>query len=89
MVPIELSRLTFQFLDAAETNVLNVEVSGKKKREIGLVVPGEYVTRSDSGKMARVLYDKLQEIKEKCSHFEWSFEKNETQNCKLPVEINK
>ena len=30
---------------------------------------GKYVARSESGKMARVLYDKLQEMKEKYSHF--------------------
>ena len=57
-VPIELSRLIFQFLEAAETNVLNGEVSGKRKREIGLVVAGKFVARSESGKMARVLCDK-------------------------------
>ena len=38
--------------------------------KIGLVVPGKYVARSESGKMARVLCDKLQEMKEKYSHFE-------------------
>ena len=62
-VPIELSRLIFQFLklliSIAETNGVNVEVSGKRKREISLVVPGKYVARSEFGKMARVLCDKL------------------------------
>ena len=37
---------------------------------IGLVVPGKYVARSESGKMASLLCDKLQEIKEKYGHFE-------------------
>ena len=27
-------------------------------------------------KMARVLFDKLQEMKDKYSHFEWHFQKN-------------
>ena len=56
--------------------------------KIGLVVPGKYVARSESGKMARVLCDKLQEMNEKYSHFEWRFQKNEAQNCKVPVDIN-
>ena len=47
--------------------------------KIGLVVPG---------KMARLLCDKLQEIKEEYGHFERSFLKNEAQNCKLPLDIN-
>ena len=51
--------------------------------KIGLVVPGKYVVvRSESGKMARVLCDKLKEMKEKYSHFE------KAQNCKLPLDIN-
>ena len=33
--------------------------------KISLVVPGKYVDRSESGKMARVLSDKLQEMKDK------------------------
>ena len=45
------------------------------------MVPGKYVARSQSGKAARVLYDKLQEIKGTTAIFN---EKNEAQNCKLP-----
>ena len=33
--------------------------------KIGLVVPGKYVAQGESGKMVRVLCDKLQEMKEK------------------------
>ena len=56
--------------------------------KIVLVVPGKYVARNECGKMARMLCDKLQEMKEKYSHFEWRFQKNEAQNCKLPLDIN-
>ena len=48
--------------------------------KIGLVVPWKYVARNELGKMARVLCGKLQEMKEKYSHF--------AQNCKLPLDIN-
>ena len=40
-----------------------------------LVVPGIYVARSEFGKMAKVLCDKLQEMKEKYSHFLMTFPK--------------
>ena len=38
--------------------------------KIGVVVPGKYVARNESGKMERVLCDKQQEMKEKYSYFE-------------------
>ena len=54
--------------------------------KIGLVVPGKYVARSESEKMARML---SKEMKEKYSHFEWRFPKNdEAQICKLPLDTN-
>ena len=47
----------------------------------------KYVARSESGKMARVLYDKLQEMKEKYM-FNDVLKKNEAQSCKLPMDIH-
>ena len=47
----------------------------------------KYVAPSESGKLARVLYDKLQEIKEKYM-FNDVFEKNEAKNCKLLIDID-
>ena len=49
-VPIELSRLISYFIQAAETNKVKVQVTGKRKREIGLIVPGRYFARTDSKK---------------------------------------
>ena len=85
---IEPSRIIFQFLEYAETNVVSVEVSGKRKREIGLVDLGNMSLGPSLGKWRECYVDKLQEMKEKYSHFEWRFEKNKVQNCKLPVDVN-
>ena len=41
-VPIELSSFLNHFLKSNEKNLLKVTVAGKRKREVGLVVPGKY-----------------------------------------------
>ena len=55
--------------------------------KISLVIPGKYVARRECGKMARVLYDKLQEMKIQL-FLMTRFQKNEAKNCKLPMDIN-
>ena len=37
--PVEFSSLLYHFLQASAENCINVEVIGKRKREVGLVVP--------------------------------------------------
>jgi hypothetical protein len=41
-VPIELPRLLKNFLGASTENKLFAKVTGKRKREIGLVVPARF-----------------------------------------------
>ena len=41
-VPIEISKLTNQFLEANNNNGLKATVTGKNKRELGLIVPAKY-----------------------------------------------
>ena len=41
-VPIELSRLVNGFLGASEKHSVSVQVCGKRKREVGLIVLGLY-----------------------------------------------
>ena len=38
-VPIELSMLLSRFLKASEKNAVEVKVCGKRRREVGLVIP--------------------------------------------------
>ena len=40
-VPLELSSLLYHFLNSDSKNFILVTVIGKRKREIGLVVPGK------------------------------------------------
>ena len=70
-VPIELSRVIARFLGVCKDNSLTVEEVGKRKREVGLVVPGMYVARSKSKKIIDILYRELCDIKERCTHFEF------------------
>ena len=46
-LPIELSKLLKQFLDAGKKNMLRVTVFGKWKRELGLVIPGRYTAMTE------------------------------------------
>ena len=49
-LPIELSKLLKQFLDADKKNMLTVTVIGKKKREVGLVIPGRCTAMTEKKK---------------------------------------
>ena len=46
-VPIELLRVFAGFLAGSEMPSLTVKVCGKRKREVGLVVPGCYRARTN------------------------------------------
>ena len=41
-VSVELSSLIYHFLNARSENRMTVEVTGKRKREVGLVVPAKF-----------------------------------------------
>ena len=54
-VPIELSRLLKNFLDANADNKLFAKVTGKRKREVGLVVPAKFSAFTTELRIAEVL----------------------------------
>ena len=58
--PIEISTIIYYFLRADERNRVNVQVTGKRKREVGLVVPARYHMYI---RCARVLNTELEKIK--------------------------
>ena len=68
--PIELSCLLNDFLKSSETNLLKVTVAGKRKREVGLVVPGKFCAYTKKKALARVLDQEIEKRKRKYSHFE-------------------
>ena len=50
---IELSSLMTHFLNATSENTLTVKVRGKRKREVGLVVPAKYQAVTKSKRLGR------------------------------------
>ena len=54
-VPIELSRLLKNLLDANADNKLFANVNGKRKREVGLVVPAKFSAFTTELRIAKVL----------------------------------
>ena len=70
-IPIELSRLMAGFPAASITNSLIVKPCGKRRRrEIGLIIPGSYYARSKSKKFMTVLYNELSRVKQIYQHFD-------------------
>ena len=71
-IPIELSSLIDYFLKAEETNRVIAEMTGKRKREVGLVVPAKFT----ASRFAHVLDSELNSKKEKYIHLELLHEPN-------------
>ena len=69
-VPIELSRLLNNFLRAKTENNLFARVTGKRKREIGLVVPARLSAVTTELHIAEVSQRELSSKAMKYSHFE-------------------
>lgn len=69
-VPIELSRLLKNFLDANDENKLCAQITGKRKREVGLVVPANFTAFTTELRIATILERELSERAKKYTHFE-------------------
>ena len=75
-IPIEISKLILQFLLAWDKNVLTATVTGKRKGEVGLVVPSKYVALTKLKEFACILKEKKHprfemEVKSAMAHFFW------------------
>ena len=75
-IPIELSSLMTYFLRAEHTNQLSATVIGKRKRELGLVVPAKYTAVTNCKTMATTLAEKLIDKIDRYANFEIKFDKN-------------
>ena len=69
-VPIELSRLMKHYLNANSANKLFAYVTGKRKREVGLVVPARFTAMTTDLQTARILNKELNGKAIKYTHFE-------------------
>ena len=63
-VPIEISSLCYHFLKKSKTNNLSAVITGKRQREVGLVVPAKYSFETDDKKCAEILEKELVKRKE-------------------------
>mgnify|MGYP000329683693 CR=1 FL=1 len=57
-IPVELSRVLAGFLASSESNYLTVQVFGKRKREVGLEIPGCHNARTSRKNIADILSNK-------------------------------
>ena len=73
-LPIEISKLAKQFFNADKDNLLIATVVGKRKREVGLVIPSKYTAMTTKKEIIDVLNEELGKKKEKYKHFEMKFE---------------
>lgn len=68
-VPIELSRLLNNFLEVNTESKRLAKVTGKRKREVGLVVPAKFSTLTIELRIARILEGELNARATKYSQF--------------------
>jgi len=69
-VPIELSFIINCFLQTHPNNFIIVEISGTRRLEIGVVVPGKFAAFTKSAAIGRKLEEQITHIKELCKHME-------------------
>ena len=74
---ISMSMSFSRFLKASEKNAVEVKVCGKRRREVGLVIPGHYKARTKSRSHCKILDRELNYMKTKYSHFEIEHELSE------------
>ena len=58
-IPIEISSLCFQFLNQSPDNRINATITGKREREVGLVVPANVTFVSNDRLCAETLEKEL------------------------------
>ena len=62
-LPIEISNLSYQFLKKSSENKIIVKITGKREREIGLVVPANFVFISKDKNCSIILEAELENRK--------------------------
>ena len=69
-VSIELSHLLKNFIEVKAENQLSARVTGKRKREVGLVVPAKFSALTSELRIARILKKELDARSTRYTHFE-------------------
>ena len=84
-VRIELSSLLHYFLEAYDENHLICQVTGKRKREVGLVIPAKYFTYTKRKRIAETLDREIKKRKENLSYFELTYAPEDVMQRKFPM----
>jgi len=71
---MELSSLIDYFLKADKTNSVLAEATGKRKREVGLVVPAKFTAHTANRRIAQVMNSELCKKTDKYVHLELLYE---------------
>lgn len=69
-MPVELSSLLTKFLAANVENRLIAQANGKRKRDVGLVVPAKFTAFTKEQRIPRILARELNGRALKFNHFE-------------------
>ena len=86
-VLIELSFLMFTFLRAHEDNQVVVEVTGSRKLENGLVIPGTFKAVTRSRRLGAKFYEELNKVKQLCAHMDISIKEMRSKPVRLWKDI--
>ena len=84
-MPIELSSLLHYFLEADDENHLICQVTGKRKREGGLVIHAKYFAYTKRKRIAETLDREIKKRKEKLSYFELTYAPEDVTRRKFPM----
>ena len=62
-IPIEISSLCYHFINQDPGNKIKAKTTGKRHREIGLVVPAKFIFTTDNKRYSKVLENELEKQK--------------------------
>ena len=83
MYPLDFSFLVFLFLRAHEDNQVVVEVTGSRKRENGLVIPGTFEAVTRSRRLGAKFYEEFNTVKQLCAHMDISIKEMRSKPVRL------
>jgi len=76
---IQIKRLSSRpgatFLKARHENKVQVKVTGSRRLENGLVIPGSFLARTTSSAIATKFEEEIIRLRELCTHMDITFEK--------------
>ena len=73
----------FTFLQAHEDNQVVVEVTGSRKLENGLVIPGTFEAVTRSRRLGAKFYEELNKVKQLCANMDISIKEMRSKPVRL------